>query len=170
MVGRAPLLPRRKASIRYPGYDYSGPGAYFVTVCTQDRRPLFGHVRDNEMHGNDISAMVEEVWHDLPRRYPGLSLDAKIVMPDHVHGILFLGADPDIDTLPRLGDVVSYFKGQSSIRYFDQVRRGPWPPVHRRLWQQKYFDRIVRSERELENIRWYIETNPVRWWGRRGDV
>lgn len=166
MAARPPSVPRRKATIRYPGHDYSEPGTYFVTICTQGRRQLFGHVRDNALHPNDVAAMVEEVWQRLPQRYPGIVLDAMIIMPDHLHGVLFLGADPGIVTLPRLGDVISYFKGQSTIRYFEQVRAGVWPRVDQRLWQQKYFDRIVRSERELEQIRWYIESNPVRWWGR----
>lgn len=167
MAHRPPSLPRRRETIRYPGHDYSQPGAYFITLCTQGRRRLFGHVDHHDMHPNDVAVMVEATWQSLPRRCPGIALDAMIIMPDHLHGILFLGADPDIEPLPRLGEVVSYFKGQSTVQYFDQVRKGAWPRVDRRLWQQKYFDRIVRSERELENIRWYIETNPTRWWGRR---
>jgi REP element-mobilizing transposase RayT len=118
------------------------------------------------MVANEIAAMVDAVWREVPSRFPGVALDAMIVMPDHLHGVVMLGADPEVDTGPSLGDVIKYFKGQTSIRYFDQVRAGAWPPVRRRLWQQKYFDRIVRNQRELENIRWYIETNPVRWWSR----
>ena len=166
MASRPPSLPRRKATIRYPGHDYSEPGAYFVTNCAHGRRRLFGYVHDNVLHPNGVAAMVEEVRESLPQRYPGIVLDAMIVMPDHLHGIIFLGADPDIVTLPRLGDVNSEFKGQSTIRYFDQGRAGIWPRVDQRLRQQKYVDRIVRSERELDHIRWYIESNPGRWWGR----
>ena len=169
MAARPSSLPRRRDTIRYPGHDYSQPGAYFITLCTQGRRQLFGYVDDHGMHPNDVAAMVEATWRSLPQRFPGIALDGMIIMPDHLHGVLFLGADPDIEAKPPLGDVVSYFKGQSTIRYFDEVRRGVWPRVDRRLWQQKYFDRIVRSERELERIRWYIESNPARWWGRRRD-
>ena len=169
MDDRAPRFPQRKKSIRYPGHAYSEPGTYFVTVCTQDRRRLFGYVDESQMRPNDVAAMVQEVWKQMPSRYPGVKLDAMIVMPDHFHAIVMMGTNPIAKSLPRLGTVIKDFKGQSTIRYFDQVRIGNWPPVNRRLWQLKYFDRIVRNEKELENIRWYIETNPVRWWSRRNE-
>jgi hypothetical protein len=79
-----------RRSIRLPGYDYTQPGAYFVTVCTQDRACLFGEVVGGEMRLTGAGRMVYDVWNDLPKHYPGVAIDAFIVMPNHIHGITIL--------------------------------------------------------------------------------
>jgi putative transposase len=86
-----------RRSIRLKGYDYRQAGAYFVTICTQDRAFLFGQVVHDEMQLNDAGKMVYDVWNDLPAFYPGVQTDAFIVMPNHIHGIIILvGADPRV--------------------------------------------------------------------------
>jgi len=86
-----------RRSIRMMGYDYHQEGAYFVTVCTQDRSFLFGKVVHGEMRLNDAGKMVHDIWNDLPAFYPGVETDAFIVMPNHIHGIIILvGADPRV--------------------------------------------------------------------------
>jgi REP element-mobilizing transposase RayT len=85
-----------RRSIRLRGYDYRQAGAYFVTICVQDRACLFGEVVDGDMRLSKAGENVQAVWNDLPRRFPGIDLDAFVVMPNHVHGIVFLGADPDV--------------------------------------------------------------------------
>jgi REP element-mobilizing transposase RayT len=86
-----------RRSIRLKGYDYRQAGAYFVTICTQDRAFLFGQVVHDEMRLNDAGKMVYDVWNDLPAFYPGVQTDAFIVMPNHIHGIIILvGADPRV--------------------------------------------------------------------------
>ncbi|WP_299757204.1 transposase [uncultured Chloroflexus sp.] len=79
-----------RRSIRLKGYDYSQAGAYFITIVTQDRACLFGEVVDGEMRLNDAGRMVWDEWDALPDRFPGLELDAFVVMPNHVHGIIVL--------------------------------------------------------------------------------
>jgi REP element-mobilizing transposase RayT len=84
-----------RRSIRLKGYDYRQAGAYFVTVCTQDRSFLFGKVVHGEMRLNEAGKMVHDIWNDLPAFYPGVEPDAFIVMPNHIHGIIILvGAGP----------------------------------------------------------------------------
>ena len=86
-----------RRSIRLKGYDYHQAGAYFVTICTQDRAFLFGQVVHGEMRLNEAGKMVYDVWNDLPAFYPGVQTDAFIVMPNHIHGIIILvGADPRV--------------------------------------------------------------------------
>ena len=80
----------RRRSIRLPGYDYSQPGAYFVTIVAQDRLCLFGEVVDGEMRLNEAGGMVVEAWELLARRHPYVELDAFVVMPNHLHGIIVL--------------------------------------------------------------------------------
>ena len=94
-----------RRSIRLKGYDYRQAGAYFVTICTQDRAFLFGQVVHDEMELNDAGKMVYDVWNDLPAFYPGVQTDAFIVMPNHIHGIIILvGADRRVcpDSGPRV--------------------------------------------------------------------
>jgi putative transposase len=81
---------RRRRSIRLRGYDYAQAGAYFVTIVTKDRAPLFGEILDGEMCLNDGGALVDSVWEKLPDHYRGVECDAFIVMPNHVHGVILL--------------------------------------------------------------------------------
>jgi putative transposase len=87
-----------RRSIRLAGFDYSQAGNYFVTVCTQNGVCFFGNVMDGEMVVNDAGTMVNTVWDELPTYYPGVSIDAFQIMPNHLHGIIVLrhpvGATP----------------------------------------------------------------------------
>ena len=82
-----------RLSIRLKGYDYAQAGAYFVTICTQNRQCLFGDIVDGEMRLNANGREVQALWNELPNRFARLELDAFVVMPNHVHGIAtFVGA------------------------------------------------------------------------------
>jgi REP element-mobilizing transposase RayT len=178
-----------RRSIRLRGYDYSQLGAYFVTICVQDRECLFGEVVEEEMRLNDAGRMVQDVWNDLPRYYPGVALDAFVVMPNHIHGIIILvgagpcacpdAGQPIVGAGPRacpdagqpqgvartlgLPDVVHRFKTMTTKRYTDGVKRFGWLPFRGRLWQRNYYEHIIRNEESLYRIREYILTNPMRW-------
>ena len=77
-------------SIRLTGYDYSQPGYYFITLCTQDRDKRFGVIRDKKIQLNDVGKMVDLEWNQIPKRYKHLILDKYIIMPDHFHGIIHI--------------------------------------------------------------------------------
>jgi putative transposase len=79
-----------RRSIRLGGYDYSYPGAYFVTVCAARRGLLFGWISDGRVVENANASIVRDCWLDLPNHYPHISLDAFVVMPDYIHGIVVL--------------------------------------------------------------------------------
>lgn len=74
--------------LRLRGYDYSSAGAYFVTICAQDRKSIFGRITETSMILNQAGQLVLDVWNNLPGRFSRLNLDAFIIMPNHVHGIL----------------------------------------------------------------------------------
>lgn len=157
--------PRRRNRLRYPGYDYAQPGAVFVTICTYGRQPLFGTVDQGRMAHSPVGAMVLAGWRRIPGTFPVIGLDACVVIPDHVHGLLFMGTEPEPgDELPTVGDIVRWFKSVTVRAYSDGVRAHGWAPYERHLWQGKFHDRIVRSEAELGAIRAYIDGNPARWW------
>ncbi|NLH99622.1 MAG: hypothetical protein GX446_09050 [Chthonomonadales bacterium] len=98
---------RRRRSIRLKGYDYAQAGAYFVTICTQDRACLFGEVVEGEMRLNDAGQMIAKWWTELNRKYACVETDASVVMPNHFHGIIVIthpvGADLRVCPDPNVG-------------------------------------------------------------------
>ena len=84
---------QNRRSIRLQGYDYAQAGAYYVTICTQDRLCLFGEIRNGEMVPNDAGKMVETEWLNLKNRFPNVELHEYIVMPNHFHGYWKLKKD-----------------------------------------------------------------------------
>ncbi len=87
-----PNIHHRK-SIRLKGYDYSQAGLYFVTIVTQNRACLFGDVVDDEMVLNRAGLMVHQIWHEIPQIHNGIDINEFVIMPNHVHGIITVGAD-----------------------------------------------------------------------------
>lgn len=171
-----------RRSIRLRGYDYTQPGAYFVTICIEGRSCLLGEIEGDEVRLNDAGRMVETTWHAIPTQHPGVEIDALVVMPNHIHGIIVLvGADPRVcpentgahrgaplPLEPRqrlsLATVVQRFKTLTTKRYIDGVNHHhAWPSFQGRLWQRNYYEHIIRNEAALEHIRQYIADNPVRW-------
>ena len=96
---------RRRHSIRLKGYDYSQPGAYFVTIVTQDRLCLFGDVIGGTVRLNGAGRLAQAAWERLPCRFPGIDLDAFVAMPNHIHGLIAIngpvGAPPAGARMPR---------------------------------------------------------------------
>lgn len=159
-----PALHHRR-SIRLPGYDYSLAGAYFVTVCTLGRECLFGDIVDGEMRLNEAGRIVAETWPWLPTRNDHVELDAWVVMPNHVHGVIVLadGCGGGSRTAPTknrkpLGRLIGMFKTVSSKR-INALSNTPGV----QLWQRNYWERIIRDDTELDHIQHYIRTNPSRW-------
>jgi REP element-mobilizing transposase RayT len=152
----------RKAT-RLRGYDYRTPALYHVVTTTQGNICRFGEVRDGLMIRNLIGDMIEEIWNSIPEAFPRVSIDGFIVMPNHMHGIVFLEPHADDAFGVSLGDVMKWFKAITTTRYSHGVHDLGWPPYDRRLWQRNYYDHIVRDDRDLERIRAYIEANTANW-------
>ena len=92
---------RRRRSIRLKGYDYSQPGAYFVTICTHERRCLFGDVVDGEMRLNELGKIARQCWLAIPEHFPHARLDEFVIMPNHVHGIIWIVDEVDAENIVR---------------------------------------------------------------------
>lgn len=175
-----------RRSIRLKGYDYSQAGAYYVTICTNNRECLFGDVKNGKMELNNAGWMVEKIWFELPKHYVGVGIDAFQIMPNHIHCIIiFVGAGPcacpdDNDgmwqshngigqpqgvapTILSLAGVIHRFKTMTTKQYIDCVRQHGWKPFQRKLWQRNYYEHIIRNEKELTKIREYIINNPLNW-------
>jgi putative transposase len=185
-------LPQRR-SIRLQGYDYSQGGAYFVTICTHDKVHLFGTVGANHhspglsnidsaghddhdaavMTLNDAGLAVNLCWLAIPDHFPAVELDAFIIMPNHVHGILSIQGDgvnndlplrakranddsPGSGTSSTIGSVVRGFK-IGVTKWFRENR----PEIHT-VWQRNYYEHVIRNDAELDEKRQYIVDNPAR--------
>jgi REP element-mobilizing transposase RayT len=177
-----------RRSIRLKGYDYSQPGAYFVTICTQDRECLFGEVVDGAIRLNKAGEIVWQTWHDLPDHIVNIVLDTFVVMPNHVHGIIIItdgqtpatdsdsasvdgvgadgvgadgvgaGSEPAPTRRYGLPEIIRQFK-TFSARRINEIRNMQGVAV----WQRNYYEHIIRDEQSLNRIREYILSNPSRW-------
>ena len=152
----------RRRSLRLEGYDYGAWGPYFVSIVLEKRLRLFGDVVDEELRLNDAGEMAESVWAALPRRFPAVRLDAFVVMPNHIHGIITIDQS-DAGSRVTLGDVISAYKSVTTVEYTRGVAGHGWPRSRGRLWQRNYYEHIIRDDRSLERIRAYILDNPARW-------
>lgn len=170
--------PKRKQT-RLTHYNYAQAGCFFVTVCIHRRRDILGKIFNGKFLPSAAGKLAEASWHDLPAHHELLHLDAFVVMPNHVHGIVVLEWAPagDAGVAPTklrnaedhpdrsrpgpdrdsLGAVIGSYKAAVS-------RRLRWRATHRSpLWQRSFFDRVIRTERELGVIREYIANNPLSW-------
>jgi putative transposase len=155
-------------SLRLPGYDYSQDGAYFVTVCTNHRISLFGSIHAGLFTHNEAGTEMEHLWQTLPARFPQVELDGFVIMPNHIHGILFFQSSQSGSA--SLSRVVGAFKSLSTLAYGRGVRQQGWPPFDGRLWQASFYEHVIRSEEALQRIRSYVQENPAQWEHDRENV
>ena len=118
--------------------------------------------------------MVAKQWKELNKRFPEVKTDAHVVMPNHLHGVVWLVGAPLVGALddgtrattrvaPTLGHVIGAFKSITTDEYIAGVKRHGWAPFSQRVWQRNYYEHVIRSETSLNAIREYIESNPLRW-------
>jgi len=161
---------KNRRSPRHREFDYSQSGAYFITMCTKDRICLFGEIRDDTMILNAAGRMVERWLLKVPSKFPVFQYDALIIMPNHLHCVLFNIPNDNIPQLdqkteanPSLSDVIQWFKTMTTNEYIRGVRDLQWYPFHRQLWQRSFYDHVIRNEEELAGVRTYILQNPLKW-------
>ena len=138
---------------RLSRYDYTRTGMYFVTICLRDRTPLLGQVDGDIMLRSASGDVVTAEIRNLQERFAGVSVDLSIVMPDHAHVIVVLARQSR-----RLGTIVGSLKAASAIA-INRGRGTKGTPV----WQRGYHEHVIRDDVDLDRIREYIVTNPVRW-------
>jgi REP element-mobilizing transposase RayT len=157
----------RIETTRLNGYDYSKPGNYFITICTKDREQLFGEIMNEKIILSETGKIVSECWLDLPNHYPNIILDEFMVMPNHFHGIIIIRNGSDNNLKHGLSEIIRAFKSFSSRRINKlntlNVETGLRPvstSTTSYIWQPRFYDRIIRSDNELNRIRVYIKNNP----------
>ena len=160
--------PRRKSN-RIEDYDYSQKGAYFVTICTQDRKKILSQIRvgDGFPVPKPCGKVVEEIIGRISEKYPDVRVDKYVIMPDHIHLLLRIENKGEVFHLPEdgtgnpsptLGNVVGWFKYQAT-KQINSVRNTPGAKV----FQRSYYDHVIRNQQDYNEIWEYIENNPRKW-------
>ncbi len=155
-------FPVRK-NTRLQGYDYTAPGAYFVTVCTQNRRNLFHFEKGNV--GNGLCAVpiqnqIVHHWLKETENKFGVKIDKYAIMPNHIHCIVTI---TERHAGRSLHDIMRWFKTMTTNAYICEVKNGRLPPFYNKVWQKSFHDHIIRGEADyLENWQ-YIDNNPLKW-------
>ena len=165
----------QRHSPRLKNYDYSLQGAYFITICTLNRKCIFGEITDDRMLLNANGEIVLKEWLKTPEIRHEIKMDEYVIMPNHFHAIVFIEgrgdrpvARPDgQNSIPSetgrlkpasIGAFIGGFKSSVTLR-INGIRQTPGVPV----WQRNYYEHVIRNEDELNEIRQYILTNPVKW-------
>lgn len=156
-------LPKRKHT-RLKDYDYSQSGAYFITVCTENRRNVLGTIlvgRDDlippSLLLSPVGQIVEQYIRSIERAYPGVRMAGFIVMPNHIHVLLVLerggmgSCRPTAVNSPSIMMIVRGLKRQTTMA------------LKRSIWQSSFYEHIIRDETSYRECLQYMENNPARW-------
>ena len=160
----------RSKTNRLPGWDYASPCMYFVTVCTRGHRCWFGEVRDGRMYLNRLGEIVKEEICKTQKIRNNVIVDSWVTMPNHLHLIIYITPEDHVETSRRgvstednrswkpgcLVAVVNQFKGACTRR----IRNDLNPAF---AWQARFYDHVIRTDQDLDHLRWYISRNPANW-------
>jgi len=180
-----------RKSIRLKGYDYSSEGAYYVTIVTQGRECLFGEIIEGEMYINEYGEIVQKWWHEIAIHFPNVELGAFVIMPNHVHGIIFITTNRRGEVLSPRSNSNKNILNENIDRTSNQGGDASQPPLRKptlgqivayfkyqstkdmnriktenaitKFWQRNYYEHVIRDDKDLQNKTDYIESNPSLW-------
>jgi REP element-mobilizing transposase RayT len=173
---------KQRKSPRLKEYDYSIPNYYFVTICVEGKRNIFGELIGDNVELNKNGIIVNECLLEIKEHFTSVDIDEYVIMPNHFHALIILQSHvglrspqpinnekPEINSEREMNDqsktktkhfslsqVIAYFKYQSTKRINEGIE------TKEKVWQRSFYDRIIRNERELYNIRKYIRQNPLK--------
>ena len=168
----------RIPSARLKGYDYASNGAYFITICTSNRYCFFGDVENDGMLLNPVGELAHKFWNAIPQYFPFIILDEMVIMPNHVHGVLWIDNDLLVGrgAINRASTTGGGITGKNNPMFHENISRvmrwykgrctfeiNKKHPNTNFGWQSRFYDHIIRNEKSLENIRDYIRNNPSMW-------
>ncbi len=151
---------KNRKNNRIKDYDYSKSGAYFITLCTHNRQPLF-------IVGNDlcvVPSLQNQIIHkwikETENKFDNIKFDEFVIMHDHLHFIIII---TERHTGRSLHDVMQFFKTMTTNDYITAVKNNKLPPFDKKLWQKSYYDHVIRNEQDyIETIN-YIRNNPLKY-------
>ncbi|WP_343637782.1 transposase [Fluviicola sp.] len=155
-------------SKRLYGYDYGKAGAYFITICTKNRYPFFGHIESGKLNSTTAAILTQNIWEQIPSQFPFVELDEFVVMPDHIHGIIIIHEPQDpVESEQKTGGfaghqnpmlhqnlsrIIRWYKGRCTF----EIRKSDASFT----WQSNYHDHIIRDTEAYDRICQYIKDNP----------
>ena len=162
----------RIESIRLKEWDYRNSGYYFVTICTKNREPYFGHIVKGNMILSPVGEIAAQCWREIPKHHAGVQLDEFVIMPNHAHGIVVIcspvgtlhatspqGKSTMSEISPKAGSLGVIIRSYKSA----VTRLAGLAGFKEFAWQSRYHDHIIRDERSLHRIRHYLVNNPAKW-------
>jgi REP element-mobilizing transposase RayT len=156
-----------RSSIRLKGYDYTQTGAYFITIVTYHREPLFGEIMNGGMQLSDMGRIADEHWRAIPEHFPHAELGAYVIMPNHVHGIIIITdgrgtiycAPTEQFQKPVKGSIptiIRTYKASVTRRIQREVNSTG-------IWQKNFYEHVIRDDEDHNRIHLYIEANVDNW-------
>ena len=157
-------FPTRKRN-RLQNFNYSSSKAYFITICTKNRKNLFWARKQPDFVGEDIilppdhvnlsphGIIVDEAINNIPKHYPEIQLLQYVIMPNHVHIILLIPYDD--------GRIIS--SPTSILTVIGQMKRYASRKTGEAIWQKSFYDHLIRNANDYEDICKYIYENPIKW-------
>jgi REP element-mobilizing transposase RayT len=164
-----------RRSIRLPEYDYTQEGGYYITICIHNKKCFLGNIQKNTVQLSQAGEMVEYYLQGIPNKYPHISIGEYVIMPNHIHFIMNVGATqcgrpdkaqcgrPDKTTQPSIGMIIGWFKTITTNYYIRGVKQGIYQSYDTHFWQRNYYEHIIRDDKDLFRIYEYIRGNPFNW-------
>ena len=152
-------LPKRKPN-RLRDFDYSSCGAYFITICTKERRNYFWNTvgatigRPQDVPLTSYGKIVNDAINNIPKSYPQISVDYYVIMPNHIHLILQIYSEDKIGR-PMVAPTISRVVGQLKGYVTKQIKEA--------VWQKSFHDHVIRNRDDYQEISRYIYENPSNW-------
>lgn len=146
------MEPKRK-NIRLKNYDYRQNGLYFITISTHNRQKIFTE---------EAKPLISKTYKLLESKYPYCRVIEEITMPNHIHCILGLEGEDPLEERQSISQILQWFKGSTTIHYIEKVKEGTLPPFRDKVWQKGFYERVLRSEEEVYQVRKYIRENPLK--------
>jgi len=167
----------RIPSIRLPNWDYSDSGYYFITICTKNKNEYFGEIVNDKNYLSEIGKITEKCWIEIPAHFPCVKLDEFVMMPNHIHGIIIIKNNvPYVETQnfaslqqakqikyqnkfgPQSKNLASIIRGfKIGVKKYATINKINF------FWQFRYYDHIIRNEKEYYRVKQYIRDNPKNW-------
>ena len=145
-----------RKSVRLKNYDYSQAGAYFVTVCTDQRQCFFGVIEDGTMKLNEVGRMIDDAKNNFEQKFSDITFDTFVIMPNHIHAIIFLKGGG-----LSLSEFVGRFKSFTAMLFRKTAMEKN--RFAGKLWQRTFYERVIRNDSELRRVREYVFYNPLKW-------
>ena len=152
-------LPQRRPN-RIPNYDYSTPGAYFVTICTQNRKNTLCSIVGDGFPVPKPPGQIAAYWiRRIPEKYTCVTVDEYVIMPNHIHLLIQIhGLGGTGNPSPTLGKIIGWYKYHVTKTVNTYCGNDA-----ERFFQRSYHDHVIRGEADYLKIWEYIDGNPARW-------